>query len=206
MLKIWGRLTSLNVRKVVMTAQCLNLAFERIDAGREFGVVQTEAYRARNPNALVPLIEDGGFELWESNAIVRYLCAKHAHGTFYPEPLHARFDAERWMDWQQTTLNPAGRGAFVQWIRTSPEQRNELELQRSIAATEPLLDMLERQLAQRAFIAGDAFTMADIPIACEVHRWRALPLPQRPRAQLDRWYDEIARREAVRGVFDVPLA
>jgi len=112
MLQIWGRLSSINVRKVVWCAQELGLAFERTDAGRQFGVVQTPAYRALNPNGLVPTIEDddgaggGRLRLWESNVIVRYLCARHSPGVLYPEPLAARFDAERWMDWQQTTLNP----------------------------------------------------------------------------------------------------
>ncbi len=137
MLQIWGRLSSINVRKVVWCAQELGVAFERTDAGRQFGVVQTPAYRTLNPNGLVPTIEDdadGGaarLRLWESNVIVRYLCARHASGRLYPEPLAARFDAERWMDWQQTTLNPAGREVFVQWVRTPAERRDAAAAARS---------------------------------------------------------------------------
>ena len=130
-LQIWGRLSSINVRKVVWCAQELGLAFQRTDAGGRFGVVQTPVYRELNPNALVPTIETedddaagGRFRLWESNVIVRYLSARHSPGELYPEPLPARFDAERWMDWQQTTLNPAGREAFIQWVRTSAERRD----------------------------------------------------------------------------------
>ena len=100
MLKIWGRISSINVRKVVWCAQELGIAFERVDAGRHFGIVQTPAYRELNPNSLVPTIEDALDDgsrvvLWESNVVVRYLCARHASGTLYPEPLAARFDAER---------------------------------------------------------------------------------------------------------------
>src|SRR5215207_1569109 len=127
MLKIWGRITSINVRKVVLAAQWLQLPFERVDAGLHFGVVKTPEYLAKNPNALVPLIEDGDFQLWESNVIVRYLCARYgsgAPGETYPAELNRRFDAERWMDWQQTTLNPAGRPAFIQLLRTPPEKRD----------------------------------------------------------------------------------
>ncbi len=175
MLRIWGRISSINVRKVVWCAQELGLAFERIDAGRDFGIVQTPAYRALNPNSLVPTIEDelaGGerFVLWESNVVVRYLCARHAPGTLHPEPLAARFDAERWMDWQQTTLNPAGREAFMQWVRTPPERRDAAAAARSVAATERLFAQLEEHLATRACMAGASFTMADIPIGCEIHR------------------------------------
>jgi glutathione S-transferase len=117
MLHIWGRISSINVRKVVWAVQYLNLTHQRTDAGGQFGIVQTPDYLAQNPNALVPLLEDEGYSLWESNVILRYLCARHAPDTLYPQDLKARFDAERWMDWQQTTLNPAGRDAFVQLIR-----------------------------------------------------------------------------------------
>lgn len=212
MLKIWGRISSINVRKVVWCAQELGLAFERVDAGRDFGIVQTPAYRALNPNALVPTIEDEldgkRFVLWESNVVVRYLCARHATGTLYPEPLAARFDAERWMDWQQTTLNPAGRDAFMQWVRTPPERRDAAAAARSVAATEHLFARLDAHLATRAHVAGDRFTMADIPIGCEVHRWFGLPAAdyRRPHwPHVERYFAALGARPAARGVLDLAL-
>jgi glutathione S-transferase len=206
MLKIWGRITSINVRKVVLAAQWMGLPFERIDAGLQFGVVKTPEYLAKNPNALVPLVEDGGYQLWESNVIVRYLCAKHSFGKLYPEPLTGRFDAERWMDWQQTTLNGAGREAFVQLIRTPQERRSADAIAASVAATEPLLSLLDALLAQRSFIAGEQLTMADIPLACEMHRWWGLPLEHPAHPHLRRWYDGIRQRAGARGVLDLPLS
>ena len=206
MLKIWGRISSINVRKVVFTAQELGLAFERIDAGSQFGVVKTPAYLTRNPNALVPLLEDGELALWESNVIVRYLCARHSAGQLYPLELARRFDAERWMDWQQTTLNPAGRNGFIQWFRTPADQRNMDLIAQSTAATEPLMAMLDEHLSRQPFMAGERLTMADIPIACELHRWQALPQPRPERAHLQRWYDAIRARPAARGVLDFALS
>lgn len=206
MLRIWGRISSINVRKVVLAAQLLELPFERIDAGQAFGFVQTPQYLGKNPNALIPLIEDDGFALWESNVIVRYLCAKHSTGRLYPDALRARFDAERWMDWQQTSLNPAGRDAFLQLIRTPAAQQDPTLIARSVAATEPLLDILEMQLAHQPFIAGQQLGIADIPIACELHRWRGLPIPQARRPHLDRWYDGMLGLSAARGALDVPLS
>jgi glutathione S-transferase len=205
MLKIWGRLSSLNVRKVVFTAQELGLAFERVDAGASFGIVQTPEYLAKNPNGLVPLVEDDQVQLWESNVIVRYLCARHAPDTFYPLALPRRFDAERWMDWQQTTLNPAGRPAFMQWIRTPADRRDPEVIAQAVAATEPLLEMLDQHLSHQPFLAGDRLTMADLPIACEVHRWINLPKPRTVRPHLDRWYAALLARPSSRGVLDVTL-
>ena len=206
MLKIWGRISSINVRKVIYTAQEIGLAFERVDAGSEFGIVKTPTYLQRNPNALVPLLEDGEVELWESNVIVRYLCAKHSAGGLYPLDLPHRFDAERWMDWQQTTLSPAGRTAFIQWFRTPPQQRDMALIEQSTTATERLMALLDAHLSRQPFMAGDRLTMADIPVACEVHRWQALPQPRPERAHLQRWFDALRARPAARGVFDFPLS
>jgi glutathione S-transferase len=206
MLKIWGRLSSINVRKVVLAARWLEIPFERTDAGLQFGIVKTPEYLAKNPNGLVPLIEDDDFQLWESNVIVRYLCALHSSGKLYPADLRTRFDAERWMDWQQTTLSPAGRDAFWQLVRTAADKRNTSLVEKSVAATEPLMALLDRHLERRAFMAGEAFTMADIPIACELHRWHGLPLERPARPHLERWYAGVLAHPAARGVLDLPLS
>ncbi|WP_295851895.1 glutathione S-transferase [uncultured Xylophilus sp.] len=208
MLHLWGRLSSINVRKVVWTVQELGITLQRTDAGGAFGLVQEPDYLARNPNGLVPLLhdEDGDVVLWESNVVVRYLCARYASETLYPQGIPERFEAEKWMDWQQTTLNPAGRDAFLQWIRTPADQRRQDAIDRSVAAMEPLLGMLDAQLAQREFLAGDRFTMADIPAACEVHRWFGLPQPRPSWPHLERWFQALSARSGAAGVLDQPLA
>ena len=212
MLNLWGRIGSLNVRKVVWCAQELGLDFQCTEAGGRFGVVQTPEYLALNPNSMVPLIDDGeGNErvvLWESNVIVRYLCAKHSLGKLYPDLLSERFDAERWMDWQQTALNPVSGGAFVQWIRTAPQERDDTAIARSVNAAEPLFAILDKHLADRAYMSGAQFTMADIPIGCEVHRWFGLPITEYTRPawpNLERWFADVSARAGARGVFDLAL-
>ncbi|TAH11646.1 MAG: glutathione S-transferase family protein [Curvibacter sp.] len=203
---IWGRLSSLNVRKVVWAAQETGIAFTRSDAGMAFGVVKTPEYLAMNPNALVPTLQDGDFTLWESNAIVRYLCAKYGNEQLYPQDLAARFDAERWMDWQQTTLNRESGGAFLQWVRTPADKRDPAVISRSTASTEPALAQLNTHLADRAWMCGEHFSMADIPVACDVHRWFALPQPRPAWPHLERWFAAILERPATRGVLDLPIS
>ena len=212
MLNIWGRISSINVRKVVWCAQELGLDFQRTEAGGKFGVVQTPEYQRLNPNALVPAIDDGEGEervtLWESNVIVRYLCAKHSMGRLYPDLLSERFDAERWMDWQQTTLNRASAGAFRQWVRTPPAQRNPAVITESVTATEPLFAMLDAHLATRTFMLGEHFTMADIPVGCEAHRWFGLPQTEYTRPiwpNVERWFGDLRSRAGARGVLDLAL-
>ena len=206
MIQIWGRLSSLNVRKVVWAAREVAAPFTRVEAGMAFGVVNTPEYRALNPNGMVPTLQDGELVLWESNVIVRYLCAKYAPDTLYPQALAQRFDAERWMDWQQTTFNAAGAPAFLQWIRMPAEQRDKQAIAKSVTATEPLLARLDKHLAQQAYMAGEAFTMADIPIATDIHRWFGLPQPRPKLPHLQRWFDAILQRPAAKGVLDLPLS
>ncbi len=212
MLNIWGRISSINVRKVVWCAQELGLDFQRTEAGGRFGIVQTPEYLQLNPNALVPAIDDGEGDgrvtLWESNVIVRYLCAKHAPGKLYPEPLGKRFAAEQWMDWQQTTLNPVSAGAFRQWIRTPAAERDAAAISRSVNATEPLFALLDAHLATRPFMLGDDFTMADIPAGCEAHRWFGLPQTEYTRPawpHVERWFGDLRTRAGARGVLDMAL-
>ncbi len=204
-LRIWGRISSINVKKVVWTAQEAGVRFERIDAGGAFGVVGTAEFKRMNPNGLVPVIDDEGFVLWESNAIVRYLAARHAFGTLYPEPLQARADADRWMDWQTTTANRASRDAFLQLIRTPPEKRNAELISQSVAATDAAFGLLDSQLSGRAFVCGERFTMADIALGVEAHRWYNLPVERSPRPQVERWYAQLRARPAAAGVLDIPL-
>ena len=206
MLLIWGRLTSINVKKVVWAAQELGIPFERRDAGGAFGIVGTPEFKKLNPNSLIPVIEDGGFVLYESNTIVRYLFAKYAAGTLYPDDLTARFDAERWMDWQQTTLNRASRDVFWQLIRTKPEERDHAAMERSRTATDALFAQLDAHLAGRDFIGGTRFGMADIPLGVEAHRWYGLPIERTPRPNVERWFAALKGRDAARGILDMALS
>ncbi len=207
MLKLWGRTSSINVRKVLLALNELQIPFERIEAGAAFGVVNTPEYRAMNPNGLVPVIEDDHIGvLWESNVIVRYLGSRHSAGRMYPDDMNARFNAERWMDWQQTTMNPAGRDAFLQMIRVPEPQRQQKLIDQSVAAMEPLLAMLDAHLATREWMLGDHLTVADIPIACEMHRWWGTPLAHASHPNLRRWYDAMLARPSSRGVLDMPLS
>ena len=124
MLKIWGRTSSINVQKVMWTVAELGLPHERIDVGGSFGGLDGPEYAALNPNRLIPVLQDGAIAVWESNAIVRYLAARHGAGGLWPEDPGRRSEADRWMDWQLTTLQPAISPIFWGLIRTPPEKRD----------------------------------------------------------------------------------
>jgi len=200
MLRIWGRLSSVNVQKVVWCADELGVAYERIDAGGQFGVNDTPEYLAKNPNGLVPVIEDDGFVLYESNAIVRYLAARSGAGTLWPGGLRERADVDRWMEWQATSYTPAMWAAFWQLVRTPAEKRDPAAVESSRAKSEKLSGILDAHLASRRYLTGDGFTSADIVVGCAAHRWLNLPLARAPRAHLERWYAELKSRPGSRQV------
>lgn len=204
MLTIWGRLSSLNVQKVVACANELGLAYERIDAGGTFGGLDTPEALARNPNALIPVIRDGDFVLWESNAIVRYLARRYGAGSLWPDDPQVVADADRWMEWQSTTFNPALFDAFWNTIRAKPEDRNAAALEASVRKTERLLAMLDPWLGTRAHVAG-AYTMGDIPLVCSAHRWYGLPLERRRHANVEAWLARVRARPAFAGVLPDPI-
>lgn len=205
MLRIWGRISSINVQKVVWCATDLGLPFERIDAGGQHGVVDTADYARLNPNRRVPVIEDDGFVLWESNAIVRYLCASHPEGGLYPADLRARADCERWMDWASVELIAAMRDAFWQLVRTEPAKRQQAVIDSATRQTEALFGILESALDGREYIAGERFTMADIPLACAAQRWRLMPVERAARPNVERWLDRMADRPGARTIMALPL-
>lgn len=196
MLTIWGRRNSINVQKVLWCCGELGLNFRRIDAGREFGGNDTPEYRQLNPNGLVPTIDDDGFVLWESNAIVRYLAAKHGAHILYPTDLRSRFDIERWMDWHATTLWPALRPVFFGLIRTLPEQRDAAAMRAAQEEAERAFSILNRQLSGREFITGDTFTIADIPLGIATYRWFALEIDRPSLPDLEEWHRRFQARPA----------
>ena len=126
MLKIWGRHNSSNVRKVLWCAEEIAVPYESIQVGGAFGGTQSPEYRAMNPNGLVPLIEDHGLPLWESNTIVRYLAARYALGTLYPEDVVARAQSEKWMDWTTSAFSGVFRDLFWGTLRTAPADRKSV--------------------------------------------------------------------------------
>ena len=206
MLRIWGRISSINVQKVVWCADELGLEYERIDAGGAFGVTKTPEYVAMNPNSYVPTIDDDGFILYESNAIVRYLAARHSRGTLWPEDLQARADADRWMEWLSTTLVPALRDAFWQLIRVPAAQRDMAAVEKSREASERLMGILDAQLARGRYLTPHGFTAADIVTGCAAHRWFSLPLQREPRPNVERWYAELKSRPGSRQVTSLALS
>jgi len=205
MLKIWGRINSVNVKKALWVCDELGLKYERIDAGLQFGVNKTPEYLKRNPTGLVPTIEDDGFVLWESHTIVRYLAAKHGMGRLCPTDLQAQADAGRWMDWA-FTFQSAMRNVFWGLIRTPPEKRDPKAIEEGRKKSIELLAIPESVLAGRKFLTGNTFTMGDIPFGCELQRYMRVPIERPKFPNVDAYFERLRERPAFTKHVDIPLS
>lgn len=210
MLKIWGRASSSNVQKVLWTAAEIGIEFERIDAGGSFGRTNDAAYRAMNPNGLVPTIQDDDFVLWESNTICRYLAAKHQAGVLYPTDLRRRADVERWQDWGSTALAPAIFPAFYGLIRATAKDRDAAAIKASADKTAAALAIVDAQLAGRDYLCGAQLTLADMGIGINTYRWLSMDYAsvgyQRPAMpRLQAWYERLCERPAFREWVMIPI-
>jgi len=205
MLTLWGRANSVNVKKVLWCLEEAAVPYERIDAGGAFGRLDKPAFRALNPNGLVPTIEDGDVVVWESNAIVRYLAARYGAGTLWPEDPAARALGDRWMDWTLGNLVAPFRDVFWTLVRTPPEQRDMALVAAGVARCGTLLAIADAALAERPFLSGDRLGMGDIPLGAYVYLWFELPIERSALPHLEAWYRRLAERPAYRKAVMVPL-
>ena len=183
MMRILGKASSINVRKVLWTCAELGLSFEREDWGSGFRPTQEPEFLALNPNAMVPVLVDGDVVLWESNTICRYLATRYGDGSasgLLPREASARAHVEQWMDWQATELNNAWRYAFMGLVRESSAHQDAGLIAASVDGWNRHMGILERQLEKSgAYVAGSRFTLADVVLGLSAHRWRMTPM-ERP--------------------------
>jgi glutathione S-transferase len=206
MLKILGRDTSSNVMKVLWASAELGVDFERENIGGKHGGNDTAEFRSLNPNGLVPVIVDDDFVNWESNSCVRYLAAKHDYGGLYPEDIQVRAVAERWMDWQVTTVSPAMIPVFRGMIRTRAEDRDIDAIETGRASLSAMMAIINDELADRSFLTGDDFNMGDIPLGIAVWRWFNMPIEREDYPHLKRWCDALCERPGYREHIMKPVA
>ncbi|MER9228788.1 glutathione S-transferase [Mesorhizobium sp. M0664] len=199
MLRIYGYAGSINVRKVLWACAELDLAFEPEDWGGSHRSISEPLFRALNPVAMVPVIDDAGTIVWESNAIIRYLAASRDRYDLLPGDPAARARVEMWMDWQVSDFNNSWRVAFQGLVRKNPEHQDPAEIERSIAAFSRMVAIVDGELAKSGgFICGPDFTLADIPIGLSVHRWRSLPGEKPQLDHIELYYDCLCERAGFR--------
>ncbi|MBL8548810.1 MAG: glutathione S-transferase family protein [Hyphomonadaceae bacterium] len=198
MLRILGRPTSLNVRKVLVTLDEIGAPYAHEPQwATPAAPSQSAEFRKLNPNGLIPVIEDENGLMWESNAICRYLAAKHARADLFPLDFAVRARIDMWMDWQAAELNDTWRYAFMALAKSHPRYTDPEKIAESVARWNAALAILDARLAAtRAYVAGDAYTLADIVLGVSAHRWRATPLEHADLPAVRGWLAMLDARPA----------
>ncbi len=191
MLKLLGRPTSINVRKVLWTLGELGLDYDHEPSTGDD--LHTPAFLALNPNAMIPVVVDGDFVLWESNTICRYLAAREGRDDLLPTAPAARALVEQWMDWQESELSQAARYAFLSLVRHHPDYRDPQAVATSVAAWNRHMRILDDRLAATgAFVAGPTFTVADIVLGLAAYRWTMTPIERPMLPAIEAWVARLA--------------
>lgn len=199
MLQVWGRRNSINVQKVLWLIGELGLPHEHIPAGGKFGIKDTPEFLAMNPHGHAPLIKDGDTVVWESHSILRYLAAQYGGSRFWDEDAGRRSQADRWMDWSQSSLQPAFiAGVFWNFYRTPEALRDLKKIEENIALCTQYFQLLDRVLSKNPFLAGDSLTLADIPAGTLLYRYFELDIPHPDVPNVTAWYERLQTHPAYR--------
>ncbi|WP_448511596.1 glutathione S-transferase family protein [Photorhabdus laumondii] len=206
MLTIWGRKNSSNVKKVLWCLKELDIPYNQVDIGGKFGKLDTPQYLKMNPNGKIPCLQEGDFILWESNAIVRYLAAKFGKEVLYPQDLQERANADKWMDWVASHLFPHIRQLMIGFIRTPEAERDQKQIEQTLAEIEKLMKVLDDTLAEQKYLSGDKFGMADIALGPMIYPWLNIPIKRPFLPNIERWYQLMAERPAFKKIVMIELS
>jgi glutathione S-transferase len=202
---VWGRRSSFNVQKVLWALGELELSFDRHNVGGSFGGTDSPAFKAINPNGLVPVIKDNNITMYESNAIVRYLAARYGDGRLRPREPEALALAEQWMEWSGPAVQVPATTLTIQLLRTPASQRKSEVVANATQNLARNLPIVDAALARSAYVAGSEFSMGDIPIGGLMWRLHALEWDRPATPNLDRWFKALQSRQAYKQWVMVPV-
>ncbi|MCD5981653.1 glutathione S-transferase family protein [Pseudomonas sp. CDFA 610] len=195
MLRILGKASSINVRKVLWTCEELVIPFTQEDWGSGFRSTDSAAFLELNPNAMVPVIIDGDFVLWESNTIIRYLAGQYEGDQLYPKKPKARARVDQWMDWQSSDLNKSWTYAFMSLVRRSAGFQDAVSVAASLAMWSRHMQVLNTHLEKTgAYVAGEHFSLADIAVGLSVNRWFETPFEHPDLPAVNGYYERLSHR------------
>ena len=205
MIELWGRKNSYNVQKVLWVLDELKMKYAHHDVGSQVGDLETAKFLAMNPRARVPVLVDKGSVIWESNTIVRYLSAVYGANSLWLDNPIQRSYADRWMDWELATLQPDFMDLFWGFYRKPESKRDSAQIENSKLQCERHFKMLDGHLKQNDFVAGEAFSMGDIPAATSLYRYFEMGMELEKPANLMAWYQRLSRREAFQRTIMTPF-
>jgi glutathione S-transferase len=205
-LTLWGGSSSANVQKTLWALEELDLPYAHRLVGGSHGGLEEPAYRAMNPNGLVPVLQDGQLTVWESHATLRYLAAAYGYDMLWRADPRERALVDQWTDWTATTFQPAWISLFWLFVRTPAAQRDDKAIAAALAKTIAGLCLLDAHLAERDYLAGDRLSYADIAAGVALYRWFTMQIDRPVMPGVENWYRRLQERPAFRKAVMVSYA
>jgi glutathione S-transferase len=192
-LRIYG-IARTRAFRALWIAKELELDYEHIPVEIGQAGARQPDFLAINPNGRLPAIDDDGFVLWESLAITLYLAKKHSVGRLYPATLEGEAQAWKWSLW---AVQEVDRGVNI-WslhaIRLPPEDRDADRRAEALKVLDGPFKVLDGALADRPYLLGQDFTVADLNVAAVISRALDMDLTATPR--LGAWLRRCLERPA----------
>lgn len=197
-MRLYHHPVSFNSRRAVMAALHLRSPVELVFVDLQQGEQRQPQFLKLNPNHRVPVLEDDGFILWESHAIMQYLADKTPRQTIYPAETRARADVNRWLFWCAQHFSPAI--GILNWERVikgliGRGAADPAEIRRGEALVQEFAGVLDAHLCGRDWISGDALSLADIAIAAPLAAMVPAKLPVAELSNLQRWFGQVQALE-----------
>ncbi len=206
MLKIWGRDTSSNVQKVLWTCEELSLNYERINVGGPYGGLESKEFKDLNPHSKIPVINDNGFILYESHAIIRYLAMEYGKEKLTLDISTEQGVVDQYIDWVHTELTKYMIPILIGLIRTEPKKRDMDSIIKNNTESEKQWELLDKHLEKTKWISNSNFSLADI--CCGVWVWRRYNLDTEKKNlnNIDRWFEDLKKRTSYKKIVMKPLS
>lgn len=187
-----------NSRRVRLVAAQLGLALDEVVVDLTAGAQRSADHLARNPNGRVPVLEHDGFTLWESRAIMEYLCDLTAGQTLLPTDARGRADVNRWLFWDAAHMAPAATVLVMENFVSARmgKQPNPAEVARGEAMFHAALPILDAHLAHRSWMVGDHLTLADLSLAAGFQAAVPAKFPMATYANVARWLERVQALDA----------
>ncbi len=192
MIKLYGLGVSFPVNRVRLCLNALNLDYEFIQTNPMAGDTQSADYLKMSPAGKIPAIDVDGFTLFESNAIMRYLCRKYESG-FYPADIEAQGRVDAWCDFSAIHVaNGVGKVLFNRLLAPMLEMEvDEQSLKDGYAFIDRFFGVADRQLAKSSHVAGDELTIADFSLLATVDPAEVLEVDVTQYPKLDAWRKKL---------------
>ncbi len=205
MITLWGRKSAFNVQKVMWALKELQVEYDQIEVGGDFGWLDSDEFLEMNPHGRIPVIRHDDKILWESHSIIRYLGATFRNEDLWPQDAFKRSMCDRWMDWSLSFLQPNFMGLFWGYYRMPEEKRNSRRIKATGSICESCFGLLNELLEQQRFLAGDRFTLGDIPAAATLYRYFEMGLEVNRPPQVMAWYERMKQREPYQEGIMIPF-